>query len=54
MNSRAITQLFHPKAGTMESVLLPTKRGDNILQLSIKNIGNQANHSIDSFTIHVY
>jgi hypothetical protein len=53
INGQAITQLFHPKAGTIESVTFPTTRGDNILQLSVTNAGDQANHSVDSFTIHV-
>ena len=53
LNGQAVTQLFHPKAGSIESVILPTKHGENILHLSIANGGNQANHSMDSFTIHV-
>jgi hypothetical protein len=53
MNGQAITRLFHPKAGIIESVTLPTRQGDNHLQMSITNTGSQPNHSIDSFIIHV-
>jgi hypothetical protein len=53
LNGQTITQLFHPKTGSIESVAVPTKHGENILQLGVTNSGNQANHSMDSFTIHV-
>lgn len=53
LNGKAITQLFHPRAGSIESVALPTNHGDNSLQLSVTNGGNKANHSMDSFTIHI-
>jgi hypothetical protein len=53
LNGHVITHLFHPKPGRIESLALPVKRGENIVQLNVSSARDPGNHSTDIFTIHL-
>lgn len=53
LNGQPVTQLFHPEPGKIESVVLPTKAGENTVELKAGSAANAANTAGDKFVFVV-